>query len=466
MDAFPIFAQVRGRTLLVFGGGAEAAAKLRLLVKTSARVIAVAEDFAEVADVAGIECVRADPSAFAPPSGTALAYAATGDGVLDAAIARRMREANILVCAADQPGVSDFITPAIVDRDPVVVAIGTEGTAPVLAREVKARVERMLPPSLGRVARKAGALRAHVAGRLPQGGERRRFWHALFGAALDGAFERTGFGRTARALLADNDGPREGRVSFVGAGAGGADLLTERARQRLDRADVVLYDALVAPQILELARREALMIDVGKRAGRHAMRQSEINALMVEHARQGLAVVRLKGGDPSIFGRLAEEIDAAQSAGIAFEIVPGVTAAAVAAASALAPLTERGQAQELRIVTAQGAGGEDDVDAVDWASAAKGTAPLAIYMGRRAAPAVQRRLVLAGRAAGTPVILVESAGRDDERISHGSLGTLARSVEAMAGDGPLMILLGMHSRALAPAAMAHALSCAALRRAA
>lgn len=459
MDAFPIFWSVKGQTVLLFGGGAEAAAKLRLLVKTTARVVVIADTFDhEAIDLSGVEAVTADPLAVPIPAAV-LAYAATGSHVLDAAIARRLRAAGIPVCAADQPEVSDFITPAIVDRDPVVVAIGTEGTAPVLAREIKARVERMLPAGLGRVARKSGALRDHVAARIAPGAPRRRFWHALFRAALDGAFERTGFGRTARALLAgDHAVPQP--VAFVGAGAGGADLLTERARQRIDRADVVLYDALVAPEILELARREALLVNVGKRAGRHALKQGEINALIVEHARDGGRVVRLKGGDPSIFGRLAEEIDAVQAAGFAVEIVPGVTAASVAAASALAPLTERGQAQELRIVTAHGAGGEDDIEAVDWASAASGTAPLAIYMGRGNARGVQRRLVLHGRPASTPVILVESAGRADETVAHATLGTLADAVGTLPGEGPLMIMVGMRSRLAAAAASARVLEAA------
>lgn len=450
MDAFPIFWSVKDRPVLLFGGGSEAAAKLRLLTKTTGRVTVIAEAFDEsVLDLSGVSVVRAHPLEAELPEGAALAYAATGDHALDAAVAGRLRAAGIPVCAADQPEVSDFITPAIVDRDPVVVAIGTEGAAPVLAREIKARIERMLPAHLGRVARKARALREHVAATVPAGASRRRFWHALFAPALDGAFERASFGREARRLLAEGHAQPEGTVAFVGAGAGGADLLTERARQRIDRADVVLHDALVADDILELARREAILVNVGKRAGRHTMRQDEINALIVEHARSGARVVRLKGGDPSIFGRLAEEIDAVQAAGLPFEIVPGVTAASVAAAGALAPLTERGQAQELRIVTAHGAGGEDDVEAVDWSSAATGTAPLAIYMGRRAARSVQRRLVLFGRSPSTPVILVENAGRMDERIDYGTLGRLAEQVEAFGGSGPLMILVGMRSRAAA-----------------
>ena len=330
-----------------------------------------------------------------------------------------------------------------------MVAIGTEGTAPVLARGIKARVEAMLPASLGRVARKARALRPHVASRLAAGEPRRRFWHGLFSNALEGGFERgtTGptFGVKARALLDEVEATdRPGSVAFVGSGPGDADLLTRRAARLLDRADVVLFDALVAPEILELARREAVMVDVGKRAGAHAMPQERIEALMVEHALGGARVVRLKGGDPSVFGRLAGEIDAVRDVGIACEVVPGVTAASAAAASALAPLTERGRAQELRLVTAHGEDGEPD--GVDWTSAAQGSAPLAVYMGRGRARDVQRRLVLNGRDAATPIVLVENAGRSDERLAHGTLGTLGDAVAALGGTGPLMMLIGVRSR--------------------
>ncbi|WP_108663566.1 siroheme synthase CysG [Acuticoccus kandeliae] len=449
MKTFPIFWSVEGRTVLLFGGGGEAAAKLRLLKKTAASIVVVADAFEpDIIDLSGVEAIVADPLTVTLPQNVALAYAATGDAARDAALAGRMRAAGIPVCAADQPAVSDFITPAIVDRDPVVVAIGTEGTAPVLAREIKARVERLLPTHLGRVATKANALREHVARVLAPGEPRRRFWHGLFGPALEGAFENESFGRAARRLLDVGATKPEGAVSFVGAGAGGADLLTERARLRIDRADVVLFDALVAPEILELARREAVMVNVGKRAGRHALSQDEINALIVAHAQDGARVVRLKGGDPSIFGRLAEEIDAVQAAGLPVEIVPGVTAASVAAASTLSPLTERGQAQELRIITAHGAEGEDDIESVDWRAAA-GNAPLAVYMGRRNAPRVAARLLAEGRDPATPVVLVENAGRADERVAHGTLADLSATVATFGGTGPLMILIGMRSRALA-----------------
>lgn len=446
MRAFPIFIQAEGRTIVVFGGGADAAAKLRLVAKTQARILVVAEALvAGEIDLGGARWVKADPRTFQFPPDTAFAYAATGDEALDAAIAHHARANHVLVCAADQPDVSDFITPAIVDRDPVVIAIGTEGTAPVLARMIKAQIEAMVPQGLGALAAFANGLRERVAARLTPGGERRSFWRAFFDGALENRLDI----ETARdrvELLLDGQvatGPREGFVSFVGSGPGGADLMTMRARKVLDEADVVLYDALAAPEILELARREALMVNVGKRCGKHSLNQKDICDLIIEHASRGHHVVRLKGGDPSIFGRLAEELDEVSAAGLGFEVVPGVTAAAAASASAAAPLTERGHAQELRIITAHGADGDVDVD---WASLARSNSAVAVYMGKRAAADVQRQLVLNGRAPATPVVLVENAGRTNEVIHHTTLCELGSAAKATGKGAPLMMLIGVVSR--------------------
>lgn len=451
MQAFPIFMQAKGRTIIVFGGGADAAAKLRLVAKTQARVLVVAPQLipGELA-LGDAQWVDLDPLAFEFPANTAFAYAATGDEELDAQIAHHARANHVLVCAADQPEVSDFITPAIVDRDPVVIAIGTEGTAPVLARMIKAQIEAMLPNGLGGLARLANGFRDQVAETFAPGGERRQFWRLFFAGVFEGRLDETTARERARALLAgaDADEPREGFVSFVGSGPGGADLMTMRARKVLDEADVVLYDALASSEILELARREALMVHVGKRCGKHSLKQQEICDLIIEHARQGHHVVRLKGGDPSIFGRLAEELDVVSAAGLGFEVVPGVTAAAAASASAAAPLTERGHAQELRVITAHGSqenGADGDAD-VDWASLAQSDSSVAVYMGKRAAADVQRHLILNGRPSATPVVLVENAGRTDEVIHHSTLGELGKAAKATSKGAPLMMLIGVVSR--------------------
>jgi uroporphyrin-III C-methyltransferase/precorrin-2 dehydrogenase/sirohydrochlorin ferrochelatase len=451
MRAFPIFLQAEGRTIVVFGGGADAAAKLRLVAKTQARILVVADALVDgEIDLGAAQWIRANPLTFKFPPETAFAYAATGDADLDASIAAHARANHVLICAADQPEVSDFITPAIVDRDPVVIAIGTEGTAPVLARMIKSQIEAMLPNGLGALAGFANSLRDRVAATLAPGAARRSFWRTFFDGALQGRLNVETARTRAETLLAGqfHTAPREGFVSFVGSGPGGADLMTMRARKVLDEADVVLYDALAAPEILELARREALMIHVGKRCGKHSLKQQEICDLILEHARQGHHVVRLKGGDPSIFGRLAEELDVVSNAGLGFEVVPGVTAASAASASAAAPLTERGRAQELRVITAHGSqeNGADGDAELDWASLARTGNAIAIYMGKRAAANVQRQLILNGRPSMTPVVLVENAGRIDEIIHHTQLGDLASAAKATGKGAPLMMLIGVVSR--------------------
>jgi uroporphyrin-III C-methyltransferase/precorrin-2 dehydrogenase/sirohydrochlorin ferrochelatase len=274
---------------------------------------------------------------------------------------------------------------------------------------------------------------------------RRTFWRGFFKGALQDRLDVETARQRAEALLSGDvgEGAREGFISFVGSGPGGPDLMTLKARKILDEADVVLYDALVAPEILELARREALMVNVGKRCGKHSLNQQDICNLITQHAKDGHHVVRLKGGDPSIFGRLAEELDAVSSAGLAFEVVPGVTAAAAASASAAAPLTERGHAQELRVITAHGADGDADVD---WASLARSDSAVAVYMGKRAAADVQRQLILNGRAPSTPVVLVENAGRLDEKIHHTSLSALGTTAKSTSKGAPLMMLIGVVSR--------------------
>lgn len=441
--------QAEGRTIVVFGGGADAAAKLRLVAKTPARILVVAERIEPgELDLKNAHWVRESPLTFTFPHDTAFAYAATGDAGLDAQIAAHARANNVLICAADQPNVSDFITPAIIDRNPVVIAIGTEGTAPVLARMIKAKLEAMMPQNLGSLAKLASSLRSRVADQFQPGSPRRQFWRALFAGALEGRLSEAQALTRAQKLFDDltKAESRSGFVSFVGAGPGGADMMTLRARKLLDEADVVLFDALAAPDILELARREALMVHVGKRCGKHSLKQDEICDLIVEHAKQGHHVVRLKGGDASIFGRLAEELDAVNDAGLGFEIVPGVTAASAASAAAAAPLTERGNAQALHIITAHGADGDADLD---WASLARSDSTLAIYMGKRAARDVQRRLILNGRAASTPVVLVENAGRDDEHIYHTTLADLGYAAKQTSKTAPLMMLIGVNSRRLA-----------------
>ena len=376
--------------------------------------------------------------------GATLVYAANEDAAKDARVAALARAEGILYNIVDNLQDSQFITPAIVDRDPVTVAIGTEGAAPVLARAIKRDLEDRLPVALGMLARVAKAFRP-MAEKLPFGRARRVFWSEFYTSA--GPRAATG-GEVAvetalDGLLADHmrAEPKAGQVDFVGAGPGDPELLTLKARRALDAADVVIHDRLVAPEILELARREAKMIDAGKTGFGPSMAQDDINALMVEHARGGAHVVRLKSGDPTVFGRLDEEIEAVRAAGIDWHIVPGITAASAATAAIGQSLTKRGRNSAVRYLTGHDMAGFAEHD---WRALARPGEVAAVYMGKRSARFVQGRLLMHGANADTPVSAVENASRPDQRIYAATLGEMARAFAGI--DGPALIFIGLTPR--------------------
>ena len=340
MQHFPIFLAVAGRRIVVSGGGETALAKLRLLLKTEAHLTVFAPtpgaDVERLAAAGQINLIRR-VSGPGDALRAVLFYAANDDAAEDARVAGFARADGALVNIVDNLADSAFITPAIVDRDPVVIAIGTEGAAPVLARAIKADLEARLPVQLGLLARLGKAFR-HAADALPMGRKRRDFWAEYYFKSGPQSLEtagETGVNGTLQSLLAQHlaAAPKRGHVDLVGAGPGDPELLTLKARKALDAADVVIYDRLVTPEILELARREAVLIDAGKEGFGSSMAQDDINALIVEHAQQGALVVRLKSGDPTVFGRLDEEIEALERAGISYRIIPGITAASAAVAA-------------------------------------------------------------------------------------------------------------------------------------
>ncbi|MFK7745246.1 MAG: siroheme synthase CysG [Roseobacter sp.] len=358
MNSFPMFLQMAGRHVVIVGGGEQAAQKARLLLKTQARIHVLApdleEELSELAKAGRVLHITAPitPDAFA---GSALVFIASGCPGVDAALHALAKVAGATVNVVDQPALCDAITPSIVDRDPVVVAIGTEGTAPVLARQIKTTLEHQLEPRLGDLAALAGRLRTAAAHRLgPRA--RRDLWRWVFndtpremharGAEQDAAK------RIKMAIQTGNFAhERTGSVALVGAGPGAKDLITLRGVQRLQEADIIFYDRLIDDDILELARRDAERVYVGKKPGCHNWPQHKINSILVSAAKMGKRVVRLKCGDPGIFARGAEEINALQDADIPFEIVPGVTAASGAAAAAQTVLTERGEIEALTLST-------------------------------------------------------------------------------------------------------------------
>jgi uroporphyrin-III C-methyltransferase/precorrin-2 dehydrogenase/sirohydrochlorin ferrochelatase len=452
MQHFPIFLAVAGRRIVLSGGSDAALAKLRLLFKTEAHLtVFAAEPAPEIVAWADEGRLRLVQRAMAPGDAlcAVLFYAADEDATEDARTSAIARADGALVNVVDNLADSAFITPAIVDRDPVTVAIGTEGAAPVLARAIKADLEERLPAVLGTLARIGKGFRK-AAEALPMGRARRAFWSDFYFRAGPRAIaEDEAAVRPALDALLDRHLARDaqpGHVAFVGSGPGDPDLLTLAARKALDTADVVIFDRLVTPAILELARREATMIDVGKEAFGPSTPQTDIDALIVEHAQNGAQVVRLKSGDPTMFARLDEEIEACEAAGIGWHIVPGITAASAAVAAIGQSLTRRGRNSSVRFLTGHDVKGFADHD---WAGLARPGAVAAIYMGKAAARFVQGRLIMHGADRATPVTVIENASRADQRVVASTLDTLPADLAEAALSGPALTFIGLAPRAAA-----------------
>jgi len=444
LNAFPVFMRVENRRVVIVGGGEEALAKARLLAQSSAALGIVArepeESLAEWAAVNGIRIVR-EEYASAHLAGAALVFAASGEEALDRLVAADARAACIPVNAVDRPELCDFFTPALVNRAPVAVAIGTEGAGPVLAQMIRARIEQMLPMSLGRLARLAVSYRGIAESLLPKGAVRRRFWKAFFTGAPARAIEAGDeeHAASAAADLIRRHGVASGHVALVGAGPGAEDLLTLRAQRLLMEADTIVHDALVPEAVVAMGRRDAERIAAGKRKGCHSKSQVEINALIVSLARQGKRVVRLKSGDPLIFGRAGEEMQALRDAKISYEVVPGVTAAFAAAADFALPLTLRGVASSMVFTTGHDLKGNA---LPDWAKLAIGGATVAVYMGRSIAAEVARHLIRAGLSPDTAVAVVENASLGRRAMFHGTLADLPSLQERVELTGPVMTIIG------------------------
>ncbi len=444
---FPIFFDLDGRDVLIVGGGEKALQKLRLLAKTTARLRVVATDVSEDVAAAAIPTLIIERHAFteADLDGAALVFAASDDPELDARVAAAGRARGLPTNVVDGPAQSNFIMPAIVDRDPIIVAIGTEGAAPILAREIKAKIESWLPAHFGDVARRAQALRRRVQETVSDPVVRRRTWEALLQGAwrkavLDGD-EEAADRELDRQLAAGGaqDHP-VGSVALIGCGPGEPDLITLKAQQHLQSADVLVVDRLVNPAILEYARRDAIRIDVGKEPEGNSALQDDINAILVREAMKGHRVARLKGGDAFVFGRAAEEMSAVRAAGIAVEVVPGITAAHACAASVGLPVTLRTKVRQFAVVTGASADGPLELD---WPALAKPGQAFAIYMGVRTVQHFHDKLLEAGAAAATPVVIVENGTLANERAVATDLSSLARAVADTGIRGPAVIFVGL-----------------------
>lgn len=446
MKAFPMFIRTSGRRVVIVGGGEQAAQKARLILKTDAEIVLVAATLDD--ELAGLidagrarQVTELSVQVFAD---AAMAFVGTGCPALDVAAHALAKAARCPVNVVDQPALCDITTPSIVDRDPIVVAIGSEGNAPVLTRQIKTDLERSLPQTLGGLAALAGRLRPSVA-RAVSRANRRAFWAWVFKGGPRDTWVRGGERDAARDIkqaIAEGKAPdaaREtGQIALVGAGPGARDLLTLRAVERLQEADVVFYDRLVDEEVLELARRDAERVFVGKHVGAHHWPQDRINRMIVAEARKGRRVVRLKSGDPGIFGRATEEIDAAHAAGIPVEIVPGVTAASAAGASLTRSLTERGVADAL--VLATGTGCADDPCPESTRLSGPGTTT-ALYMSVRQAGRLAQKWMHDGIAPDAVVDICVDISKDSQWHVTTTVASLEASIKANDISGCAILLV-------------------------
>ena len=445
MDYLPLFHNLKGRSVLLVGGGEVALRKGRLLADAGAVLQVVApqidEALVELAEQGGGQCLRRGYES-EDLAGCVLAIAATDDGELNARVSRDAHQRGTPVNVVDAPSLCSVIFPAIVDRSPLIVAVSSGGDAPVLARLMRARIETWIPATYGQLAGLAKRFRARVKQLLPNVQQRRVFWEEVFQGPIA---ERllAGQGGEAERMLEEKLGgaaPKAlGEVYLVGAGPGDPDLLTFRALRLMQQADVVLYDRLVAPAIIELCRRDAERIYVGKRRAEHAVPQEEINRLLVQLAREGKRVLRLKGGDPFIFGRGGEEIEELAAHGIPFQVVPGITAASGCAAYAGIPLTHRDHAQSVRFVTGHLKDGSFDLPWNDLVAPAQ---TLVVYMGLVGLPVICQKLIEHGRAASTPVALIQQGTTPQQRVITSTLAELPERVTREKVAAPTLLIVG------------------------
>jgi uroporphyrin-III C-methyltransferase/precorrin-2 dehydrogenase/sirohydrochlorin ferrochelatase len=452
MRFLPVFLDLQTGPVLLVGAGDLVRAKLRLLASAGARIRWFATDGnhdvagLDPADVARIEFANGDP--LAADLGGVIAILCAGAGDVGMAMSARAKAVGLPVNVMDDLLHSTFIFPAIVDRGDVVVAVGTGGASPVVARRVRERIEAMLPARIGDLASFIGRWRKQIHGRIPEMLLRRRFWERVVDGPI-GALVLAGRHDEAETALTDIvdpaafagalvSGQAEGRVTLVGAGPGDPDLLTIKALRALQDADIVFYDELVSPEILDRARRDATRVPVGRRVGKPGIGQDAINQLMIEAAKSGQRAVRLKGGDSYVFGRGGEEVEALRDAGIAYSVVPGITAGLGAAAQFEVPLTFRHEALRITFLTAHKA---EDAETVDWSALTDPKMTVVVYMGMMAAAAIRAGLLAAGRSPQTPVGVFARATRPDAQAEVGFLDDLPALVDKIDG-GPAILIIG------------------------
>jgi uroporphyrin-III C-methyltransferase/precorrin-2 dehydrogenase/sirohydrochlorin ferrochelatase len=447
MELLPISLLVKGRRCVVVGGGEVATRKVQMLCKAQARIEVIAPDLGD--DLARL-ALRGEivhlAARFAPEhlEDATLVIAATDDQAANEAVHAVATVRRIPVNVVDQPRLCTFAMPAIIDRSPILIAISTGGTSPVLARLLRARLESLIPAGLGRLAALGEQFRALVKKRVVQPESRRAFWERVFGGpiselALAGQDERARDAFMQALERAEHEEAPAGEVYLVGAGPGDPDLLTFRALRLMQQADVVVYDHLVGEGIIDLVRRDAHRIYVGKESNNHTLPQEDINELLVRLAKQGKRVLRLKGGDPFIFGRGGEEIETLSQHGVRFQVVPGVTAASGSSCYAGIPLTHRDYAHACVFVTGHLKDGSVDLD---WDALARPMQTVVVYMGVAALPEICRQLVRHGMSADMPAAVVQQATTRKQRVISGSLQTLPTLAKAAGVKPPALVIIG------------------------
>lgn len=445
MKLYPLFADLSGRQVLVVGGGVVGERKVAALLEAGAQVTVGAPDLTPalhgLANDGRVRWVRG-PFEDGWLDQAWLVIAATSDAELHRHIAALAESRRIFVNVVDDAQQSSFHVPAVIDRAPVTIAISSGGHAPMLARLLRERLEVLIDPVIGSVATLLAQMRQRIRTRLPDIALRRRFYERLLNGPVQSLLRRGQWAlaeaSTERLLDATETKPA-GSVVLLGAGPGDPGLLTLRGLRALNEADVILHDRLVSVEVLGLARRDAQRIEVAKQAGNHHTTQEQIHALMLEHAAAGRRVVRLKGGDPFVFGRGGEELQFLRSHGIPYEVVPGITAALACAAYAGVPLTHRDHAQSVRLVTAHC---QQSIDTLDWPALAKERQTLAVYMGTGELGLIAQQLIAHGRAASTPFALVENGTRAEQRVIVGTLASLVEQAERHGVRSPALLIIG------------------------
>ncbi|POZ52676.1 siroheme synthase CysG [Methylovulum psychrotolerans] len=446
MDYFPLFANLHNRPCLVVGAGHIAARKIDLLLRAGAQVTVVALAInAAIAQLASEKKLAVIEKAFSPDDvlGFMLVVSATDNADTNQAVAAAADAQHIFVNVVDSPALCSFILPAIIDRAPLMVAVSSGGAAPVLARLLRAKIESVVPPTYGRLAQLAEKFRGAVKQRISAPEQRRIFWENIFQGSVA---EKVYAGNSLQAeqellqTLADYENTAtQGEVYLIGAGPGAADLLTFRALRLMQQADVVVYDHLVSPEVLDLARRDCEKIYVGKQRQNHSLPQDSINRLLADLAKSGKRVVRLKGGDPFIFGRGGEEIETLMQEGIAFQVVPGITAASGCASYAGIPLTHRDHAQSCTFVTGHL---KDDSINLNWTQLAAPNQTIVVYMGSMGLEKICQSLMAHGSPADLPIALIQQGTTRTQRVYTGTLSTLPAQIAQEKISPPTLIIIG------------------------